>query len=99
MKKIGVWMFKVLLPTIMLSGLAASFVLNHVASARGSAFTAASSNDPQGTSCYGKVSPSDSDSKTIGSAGKEFSGCAAGHLAICGETVVVESGCSTSDRR
>jgi hypothetical protein len=99
MKKIGVWMLIALLPAIMLSGLATSFVLNHAALAIGSASTTASSSHPKGTSCYGEFHPSDSASKIAGSAGKEFSGCAAGHLAICGKTVVTESGCSASDRR
>jgi hypothetical protein len=49
MKKIRLWTLIVLLPTVMPSGLAASFVFNQVALAAASASTA-SSSDPQGTS-------------------------------------------------
>jgi hypothetical protein len=99
MKKIRVGILIVLLPTVMSAGLAASLVLNQAALAA-SASTA--SSDPQGTSCTGTGSRSDSASGSVGSAGKGFSGCAGGIIAVCGpedETIAIYGGCSSTDPR
>jgi hypothetical protein len=97
MEIIRFWILMAFLSTAISSGLAAPFVLNHVALAASA--TSPSSSEPHDTPC-GDTSASDSASGSS-NPGKESPGCASGMLAICrdaanpnSQTVVVKGSCT-----